>query len=677
MYSLRFARAFFCLCVAMVTQTLVAADATLLSIGEINTFLCNDNCSRLYSVTAQVVAVRSDVFVAEDATGRALFNQNKLLKSPCEGDILILRGPVYVSPVSEPWIAVDFLDVHGKAPVPAPLSVRLSDLDKPENDLRVVTVSGTVIDISNDEIDSRYKILLLKENEVLLPVSFESSATNIGPALVNANVRLTGIYERAAHGFRKFSGPFIDLDSRKPVEILKPAPTDPLAAPPLERRPYMTPHEVAGLGRRSVSGQILAVWGRNHLMVRERNGRIVNVELSNGVPLPKVGLSALFAGYPTTDLFHLNLTRAQYGLRPPEQQADERPEDITADELVSSNWRGKKDELYHGALLRISGTVRSLQSSDGLGNRILLVCGHQDVPIDVSACPKITEKIVLGSVVSVTGRCLLLLNNWQTDDIFPHIRGFAIVIRTPDDVSILAMPSWWTPVRLLLVIALLLVALIGIYIRNRLLKRLSAVKLNERTQLAVELHDSLSQSLAGLACQISSAKSTPEGCPLPVKAKLTVAEQMLGSCRTELRNCLFDLRNNTMGEKTFDAAIRRTLEPFANRLLLLVRFHAKRSLFSDATVHSVLAIIRELTANAIRHGKATTVKIAGVIDGQDLVFSVSDDGIGFNPDNRPGADEGHFGLDGIRERVERANGSFTLASTHQFGTKAVIRMPLL
>ena len=51
-----------------------------------------------------------------------------------------------------------------------------------------------------------------------------------------------------------------------------------------------------------------------------------------------------------------------------------------------------------------------------------------------------------------------------------------------------------------------------------------------------------------------------------------------------------------------------------------------------------------------------------------------DDGCGFDPTNRPGQAEGHFGLDGIVERIERLGGTFEIKSAPGKGTKATIQI---
>ena len=121
-------------------------------------------------------------------------------------------------------------------------------------------------------------------------------------------------------------------------------------------------------------------------------------------------------------------------------------------------------------------------------------------------------------------------------------------------------------------------------------------------------------------------------------------------------------------------AVNRTLVPHVENISLSVRFNVPREILSESTVHAILKIIRELSANAIRHGMATELKIAGEYHGGDISFSVTDNGHGFDPMTAPGANEGHFGLLGIQERLEEFNGSMKIASLSGKGTKISVYM---
>ena len=99
-----------------------------------------------------------------------------------------------------------------------------------------------------------------------------------------------------------------------------------------------------------------------------------------------------------------------------------------------------------------------------------------------------------------------------------------------------------------------------------------------------------------------------------------------------------------------------------------VRFNVPRERISDNTAHAILRIIRELATNAVRHGKANRIDITGAIRNGRLDLRVRDNGFGFDPDSRPGVGEGHFGLQGVAERVRRLDGEMRIDSRVGSGT---------
>ena len=600
--------------------------------------------------------------VLEDESGRTLINP----KPPVclhPGEIVTVRGFALTEPTLEHAIDITNATIRGHRDI-RPVSVPLIRLDEERDDLRLVSTEGLVVDVFADEIDPDNIFFLLKDKSVILTVSQYGS--RVPNEMLGSHVRVCGVYNRTASGRRKFTGPFIAADT---VEVLQPPRSDAFDVPELENVIYLTPTQVAAMDSRKVSGTVLAVWGNDKLMLRDSYGRIVNAQLAAGVAAPACGSSIVLVGWPETDLFRLNLANARWKHADLPSQPDEAPDEDPTLDVYS-----------HGRLVRMHGWLRGLPLPGSSNRRFHLDCGGQLLPVDLGIETSLPPDIVVGCELSVTGRILVNTETGRRHTISPRSNNPVLVIRSARDIKVLSYPPWWTPRRLMAVIGALLLAVIAVVAWNRLLRRLverrsrelyraeidkatSELKVGERTRLAVELHDTLSQNLTGIALAINAGE-------------YAIAQRSLKSCREELKNCLWDLRSNALSAEEMDDAIRCTLKPHIGKARLTVRFNASRRRFTDKTLHTILCIIRELTVNAIRHGHATDIRIAGSVEEGLLRFSVRDNGCGFDPSAVPTTDEGHFGLQGIRERVANFNGRLTLESEPGKGTKATICLEL-
>ena len=445
---------------------------------------------------------------------------------------------------------------------------------------------------------------------------------------------------------------------------------------------------------RKVRGKVLAVWQGSKALVRTDSGFVSEINFSRP-PLPRLNETIEAVGMPETDLYQLNLSKAIWRKTPDCVVTDLPPETVSAPFMLTDGKGNREVKVqYSGRVIRLTGLVRALPAVGNGDYRLNLNCDGFDVPVDFSSVPAALAKIADGCAIEVTGVCVIETENWRPQTPFPRAKGFSVIMRSPEDVRIVSRPPFWTPLRLTVVIGALLLALVGIGIWNRILRRIvdrrsrqlaheqlsrreTELRIDERTHLAVELHDSISQNLTGVALEISAAGRAADTDRTAARRHLDLAEKTLKSCRNELKNCLWDLRNNMLDETDINEAIRRTLAPQIGDTHLTVRFDVRRKQFTENTIHAILRIIRELAVNAVRHGNATEIKVAGSIEDDRLLFSVRDNGCGFDPANRPGMAQGHFGLQGVKERVKEFAGELQIESAPGAGTKVTIALQLL
>ena len=461
--------------------------------------------------------------------------------------------------------------------------------------------------------------------------------------------------------------------------------------PDLERAQLVQPAVIIPQERRRVQGVVLATWHNNHALIRTPSGKFITLKcLSRDLPNYRDSIEAV--GYPDTNSLQTNLTHCIW--RPcalPASAQDEPPLDTTVSHLLmGEDDRPKINHGLHGKRVRLSGRINGFPSFTSSDVRFILSDEITNVPFYIHNFRIIA--LEHNSIVEITGTCVVETEPWNPHNADPKVREVLIYVDSSDDVRILKGPPWWTIGKLIGAIACLLLVICGFFVWNLSLKRMlsqrckalereisarleSNLKTRERTRLAVELHDSISQNLSGLAMEIGTAvRVAPNGID-SMLPHLNIASRALQSCRDDLRDCLWDLRSNALEERDMNDAIYTTLRPYLKPdTVVHVRFNVPRTFLSDNTAHALLRIIRELVSNAIRHGNADEIKIAGTIDDRKLLFSVLDNGCGFDPAVCPGIAEGHFGLQGIRERIERFDGTLKFDRVQPNGAKATISM---
>ncbi len=195
----------------------------------------------------------------------------------------------------------------------------------------------------------------------------------------------------------------------------------------------------------------------------------------------------------------------------------------------------------------------------------------------------------------------------------------------------------------------------------------------ERQRMARELHDTLSQGLAGLILQLEAADAHLTH-QRNEKAQSIIGNTMEQARVTlaDARRAIDDLRQPSLDD--LDSALRREVERFTNATGIPVQYHSPQtSPLPDAAKETLIRALAESLTNIAHHAQAQTVEVNLNVADTSIRLTVQDDGIGFDTSSIPA---GHYGILGIKERVRLVNGSVEIQSETDKGTLLKVEIPL-
>jgi signal transduction histidine kinase len=242
-------------------------------------------------------------------------------------------------------------------------------------------------------------------------------------------------------------------------------------------------------------------------------------------------------------------------------------------------------------------------------------------------------------------------------------------------------PAWFQTdwFRASYVLAGLLVAWVVYRIRMRQVARSLHARfderLSERTRLARELHDTLLQTIQGSKMVADDALHSPSD-SARMRRTLEHLSMWLGQAMQEGRAALNSLRASTIETNDLAEGFRRALETDPIPPSMTANF----SVIGDARdMHPIIRdeiyrIGLEAIRNACLHSRASRLEVE-LKYAKALTFRLEDNGVGTDAALAEKGKEGHFGLQGMRERAARIGATFTLTSSPGAGTEIKLVVP--
>ena len=206
-----------------------------------------------------------------------------------------------------------------------------------------------------------------------------------------------------------------------------------------------------------------------------------------------------------------------------------------------------------------------------------------------------------------------------------------------------------------------------------LTRRLRAVREEESTRIAREVHDELGQALTALKFDLAWLTDQPN--PPVLRDKLGTMTQQVDGLLQTVRRIAAELRPGVLDSLGLVAAIEWQAQDFHRRTGILCHTN-----LPEAQLHveptratTVFRILQEALTNVARHAHATEVGIALVHGNGHVILEVSDNGIGLSTD--PWQDAHSLGLLGMRERARGMNGEVDVKPGPIHGTIVTVSLP--
>ncbi|NLY02593.1 MAG: PAS domain S-box protein [Rhodopirellula sp.] len=199
---------------------------------------------------------------------------------------------------------------------------------------------------------------------------------------------------------------------------------------------------------------------------------------------------------------------------------------------------------------------------------------------------------------------------------------------------------------------------------------------HERQIISYDIHDGLAQYLASAWMQFQCHDALREKSPVEAKTAYNTAVELVHQAHVEARRLISDVRPPIIDEIGLETAISHLVHEQRQRggpgidVQCSVQFGRLAVILENA----LYRIVQEALGNACKHSQSKKVTVSLSQEGQEVCLKVQDWGVGFDPES---VGAGHFGLEGIRQRVRLLGGRLTIESTPGSGTLIQVVVQIL
>lgn len=204
---------------------------------------------------------------------------------------------------------------------------------------------------------------------------------------------------------------------------------------------------------------------------------------------------------------------------------------------------------------------------------------------------------------------------------------------------------------------------------------------DERKRISREIHDGLAQSMANvlLRAEIAERMLLIKEYKA-VKDELSELKGMVRSGLEEVRKMIFNLRPMTLDDLGLLPTLRKFILDFEEKTKIHTKFEVigKDIRLSPSMEVAIFRLIQEAFSNVSKHAQASFLSVEMSFEPHQLKIVVQDNGKGFSVKKMESEISGgsHFGIMGMRERVELLEGKIDIHSEKKVGTKIIMTIPI-
>ncbi|MNH86853.1 Signal transduction histidine-protein kinase/phosphatase DegS [compost metagenome] len=202
----------------------------------------------------------------------------------------------------------------------------------------------------------------------------------------------------------------------------------------------------------------------------------------------------------------------------------------------------------------------------------------------------------------------------------------------------------------------------------------------ERKRISREIHDGPAQLLANLVLRTEIVER------MLVKQEFKMVQDEIvdlkGQVRAsleEMRKVIFNLRPMALDDLGLIPTLRKYVHDYEEKSKIRATFETrgKEQRLSSAMEAAIFRLVQEALTNAAKHAYPTFVGVEITYQAQMIKIVVQDNGLGFRVESleQKTKEHSHFGLIGMRERVELLEGRMEIESAENQGTKIIIHIP--